>query len=145
MKKLLFILLASCQLFATSFYTLDNVSSLSIYMKVKASFITPDKTTKIKTIVTEKLKKEGFVFGKVDARTLMVQIEAIEIEDSQAIYIQIGLAEDVITKRKDNVETFAFTYLADKFIEGYDPYKDTVETVENLIDGFIDAHKDDNE
>jgi len=145
MKKLFAVLLLSSQLFGASFYTLDNVSSLSLYMKIEADFITPDIKDKIKKVVLKKLKKAGFIFGEVDANTFMVQIYAMEIEGSQAIYIQIGLAEDVITKRKGKVETFAFTYLADKFIEGYEPYADTLEAVGFLVDEFIRAHQDDNE
>lgn len=96
-------------------------------------------------MITKKLKKAGFVFGKTDAYIFVVKIDSIEIEGSQAIHLEIGLGEEVTTKRKDKIETFAYTYLASRFIEGYDPYEDTLEYLTLLVDEFIDAHKDDNE
>lgn len=96
-------------------------------------------------MLTQKLEKAGFVFGKTDANIFVVKVDTLEIEGSQALHLEIGLGEEVVTKRTEKIETFAYTYLASKFIEGYDPYEDTVESLNTLVDEFIDAHHDDNE
>lgn len=145
MKKLLLALLFSSSLFSASLYTLDNVHSLNLYFASKAEFLTQENKAEIKSMITQKLEKAGFVFGETDAYIFVVKVDAIEIEGTQAIHLEVGLGEEVVTKRKDKVETFAYTYLSDKFIEGYDPYKDTLESLTVLIDEFTDAHKDDNE
>ena len=145
MKKLFLSLLLSSSLFSASLYTLDNVHSLNLYFASNADFLDKDKKDKLKAMITQKLEKAGFVFGETDAYIYVVKVDAIGIEDSLAIHIEIGLGEEVTTKRKDKIETFAYTYLASKFIEGYDPYEDTFETLDSLVDEFIDAHKDDNE
>lgn len=145
MRKLFLALLFSNSLFSASLYTLDNVHSLNLYFASNADYLTQDKKAVLKSMVTEKLEKAGFVFGKTDATILVVKVDAIEIEGSQAIYVEVGLGEEVITKRKDKIETFAYTYLASKFLEGYDPYEDTLESLTLLLDEFIDAYKDDNE
>ena len=145
MKNLFLALLLSAQLFAQSYYTLDNVRNLNLYFASDTEFLTPELKESMKKEITNKLEKAGFVFGETDAYVFVVNIQAIGVEESQAIDIQVKLGEEVITKRKDDIETFAYTYLEHRLIEGYDPYEDTLETVQLLIDGFIAAHKDDNE
>lgn len=145
MKKLFLALALSTQLFAQSYYTLDNVHNLNLYFASDTEFLTPELKKSMKKAITDKLEGAGFVFGETDAYVFVVNIQAIGVEESQAIDIQVKLGEEVITKRKDNIETFAYTYLEHRLIEGYDPYEDTLDTVNLLIDGFIAAHKDDNE
>lgn len=145
MKKLFLALVLSSSLFSASLYTLDNVHSLNLYFASQAEFLAQDQKATLKSMITKKLEKAGFVFGETDAYIFVVKVDAIEIEGTQAIYLEVGLGEEVITRRKDKIETFAYTYLSNKFIEGYDPYKDTLESLTLLIDEFIDAHKDDNE
>ena len=145
MKKFILALILSSQLIAQSYYTLDNVRNLNLYFASDTEFLTPEQKESMKKMITEKLEKAGFVFGETDASVLVVNIQAIGVEDSQAIDVQVKLGEDVITRRKDSIETFAYTYLEHRLIEGYDPYEDSLETVNLLLDGFIDAYKDDNE
>lgn len=141
MKKLLLTLLFSTQLFSASIYTLDNIHDLNLYIDNQTDFM--DKK-EIKDSLTKKLEKAGFVFGETDALILVIKIRSLEIEESMAIIVSIGLGEEVITKRKDKIETFSYTYIESKFIEGYDPKEDTQEALNTLIDDFIDAYKDDN-
>jgi hypothetical protein len=145
MKSLFLTLWLAGSLFSASLYTLDNVHSLNLYFASDANFLTKEKKDELKSMITKKLEKAGFVLGKTDADIFVVKVSALEIEGSLALHLEIGLGEEVITKRKDNIETFSYTYLASKFIEGYDPYEDTREELSILVDAFIDAHKDDNE
>jgi hypothetical protein len=145
MKSLLLALLFAGSLFSASLYTLDNVHSLNIYFASDANFLTEEKKDELKSMLTKKLEKAGFVFGETDADIFVVKVSALEIEDSLALHLEVGLGEEVITKRKGNIETFSYTYLESKFIEGFDPYEDTREALNTLVDAFINAHKDDNE
>ncbi len=145
MKKILFFILLSTQIFAESFYTLDNVKNLNLYLDLRADFFDSAKKQKLKEDLTDTLEEAGFVFGKTDAQILVVKVKSIAVEESVAISLQVGLGEDVVTHREGAVETFAYTYLANKLIEGYDPYADTLESLNGLIHDFIDAYKDDNE
>ncbi len=145
MKKLFLALLLSTSLFSASLYTLDNVHSLNLYFASEAGFLNQDTKVMLKNMVAEKLKKAGFSLGETDASVFVVKIDAIEVKGAHVIYIEVGLGEEVITKRKDKTETFAYTYLASKFIKADDPYKETVESLTLLLDEFIKAHKEDNE
>lgn len=145
MKSLFLALMLAGSLFSASLYTLDNVHSLNLYFSSDANFLTAEKKDELKSMITQKLEKAGFVFGETDADIFVVKVSALEIEGSLALHLEIGLGEEVVTKRKDDIETFSYTYLASKFIEGYDPYEDTREELNALVDEFIDAHKDDNE
>ena len=145
MKILLLALMLAGSLFSASLYTLDNVRSLSLYFASDADFITPQKKDELKEMITKKLEKAGFVLGETDADVFVVKVNALSIEGSWALHLEIGLGEEVITKREGNIETFSYTYLASKFIEGFEPYKETKEELGNLVDAFIDAHRDDNE
>ena len=96
-------------------------------------------------MVTEKLTQAGFALGETDGSVFVVKIDSIEVKGTQVVHIEVGLGEEVTTKRKDEIETFAYTYLANKFIKADDPYKETLESLTLLMDEFIKAHKDDNE
>lgn len=142
--KSLFLLffLSVSSLFSASIYTLDNIRNLNLYIDNQTDFM--DKK-ELKKELSTKLEKAGFVFGETDALILVVKIQSLEIEESMAISIFLGLGEEVVTHRKDKVETFSYTYLETKFIEGYEPKEDTTEALNGLIDDFIAAHKDDSE
>jgi len=145
MKKLLLLLLTYGTLFSASFYTLDNVKSLNLYVANQADFMDKKQKNEIKKNLKIRLQKAGFIFGETDSITFMLKIEAIDVDDTQVINVQIGLAEEVITSRKASIETFAFTYLANDFIESDEPYIDTVESINFLVSEFINAYRDDNE
>jgi len=142
MKKLALLLLLTAQLFCSSIYTLDNIRDLNLYIDNQTDFMNKDE---IKKSLTHKLEKAGFVFGKTDALVLVIKIKSLEVEESMAIYVSVGLGEEVVTRRKDKIETFAYTYIESKMFEGYEPKEDTREVLNTLIDDFIAAYKDDNE
>ena len=144
MKKLFLALLLSNSLYSASLYTLDNVHSLNLYFASEAGFLNEYKKTMLKNMITDKLTKAGFTLGETDTSILIVKIDTIEIKGIQAIHIEVGLGEEVITKRKDQIETFSYTYLSSKFIKTHDPDKATLESLTLLVDEFIKAQKDDN-
>lgn len=145
MKKITLFLLVCSSLFSQSFYTLDNVKSLSLYMPNKATYMDKEQKQSLKNSVIKRLEDAGFIFGKTDATTFILKIESINVEDTEVIYIQLGLAEEVLTPRPGKIHTFAFTYLANDFIDSDEPLKDTLESVDFLISEFLEAYKDDNE
>lgn len=145
MIKLLLILCFSTLLFSKSLYTLDNVKNLNFYLANKTDFLSSDDKKKIEQIIKDELIKNGFVFGKTDATLFLVIVNAKEIGDSFAINIEIGLAEEVTTRRAGNIKTLAHTYTTSELIESSKPYEDTVETIKILLARFLEAYKDDNE
>lgn len=146
MKKIFLTLLFSTSLFSASLYTLDNVHSLNLYFTNQTDFLNKDQEAILKEMITQKLQKAGFVMGETDASVFVVKIDSLKIKGAQAIHIEVGLGEEVITKRKDKIATFAYTYLESKLLEGHtDPYKNTLEPLTLLVDAFINAYKDDNE
>jgi hypothetical protein len=145
MKKILLALLLSSSLYSASLYTLDNVHSLNLYFASEAGFLSQDKKATLKNMITDKLTKAGFALGETDASIFVVKIDAKEVQGTQVIYLEVGLGEEVKTKRKEEIETFAYTYLANKFTKSDDPYKVTLDSLTLLVDEFIKAQKDDNE
>ena len=114
-------------------------------MPNKVGYMTKEQKKNLKESVIQKLKKAGFVFEETDAITFMVKIESININDSEVIYVQIGLGEEVLTSRPGKIHSFAFTYLANDFIESDEPIQDTIESVDFLISEFLESYRDDNE
>lgn len=143
--KIIFFLLLVTSLFSKSFYTLDNVKNLSLFMPNKVGFMDKEEKKKLKESVLERLRKAGFVFGKTDSTTFMIKIESIRVNDTEVIHVQLGLGEEVLTNRPGNVHSFALTYLATDFMESDEPIKDTIESVDYLLSEFLEAYKDDNE
>jgi len=142
MKLVFWLFFSVSSLFSASIYTLDNIKDLNLYIDNQTDFM--DKK-ELKETLIKRLEKAGFVFGETDALILVVKVKSLEIEESMAISIFLGLGEEVVTHRKDKIETFAYTYLETKFIEGYEPNEDTNEALGVLVDNFIAAYKDDNE
>ena len=145
MKKLFLAFFLSTSLYSVSLHTLDNVHSLNLYFASEAKFLSQDQKTLLKNMATEKLKKGGFLLGETDATIFIVKIDAIETKEAHVVHIEVGLGEEVTTKRKDRIETFAYTYLESKFLKTQDPYSQTLTSLALMIDAFIKAHKDDNE
>ena len=145
MKSLILVLLISSTLFSNSIFTLDNVKNISIFFSNKSGFIDKEQKKSIKKYIQKELENAGFVFGKPDSNTMVIKIRAKELDDTYFISIQVGMAEEVITKRENNIETFAYTYLRSELIESEEPYEDTVDMIDFLLNQFILAHKDDNE
>lgn len=144
-KVLILLLLMLSSLNAQSFYTLDNIKSLSLYMPNKAGYMDKEQKKNLKDSVIEKLKNAGFVFGKTDATTFMIKIESINVNDTEVIHIRLAVGEEVITQRPGKIHTFALTYLATDFMESDEPIQDTIESVDFLVSEFLEAYKDDNE
>jgi len=145
MKYLVLFFLLFSSVFAKSIYTLDNLHKLGIYMDTHADFIGKAEKAELKEFLKSKLIKAGFVFGEVDSAYIIVKIDAKEIDDTYIVNILFGVAEDVATFRKDNIETFAYTYLTSKMIEADEPMEETKEYIAFLLYEFIAAHKEDNE
>ncbi|WP_324170890.1 hypothetical protein [Sulfurimonas sp.] len=146
MFRLVFIFLITfTSLFSASFFTLDNVGPLNIYVSLKVNYLNKAQKDEIQNILSSELKKAGFTFVGDDPTTFMLKIEAIEVNDTQIIYTQIALGENIKTLRKGNISGYAFTYVANDFIDSDEPYADTLESVRFLLSEFIEAHKDDNE
>ncbi len=144
-KRLIIILLMSSPLFCSSMFTLDNVKNLKFHFTNNTYFMEKHEKESIKKFIKEKLEKAGFVFGKVDPITFVVQVKSIEVNEVHVINISVGLAEDVKTKRAGGIETYAYTYIKSTLIESEDPYEDTLEAVDFLTCQFLTAYKDDNE
>lgn len=145
MKKLFLAILLSSSLNCASLYTLDHVHSLNLYFASEAGFLDQEKKAALKNMITEKLTKAGFVLGETDASIFVVKIDALSTQETQAIHIEVGLGEEVIAKRKEKVQTFAYTYLENKFIKTQDPYTQTFTLLATLVDAFVKSHKEDNE
>jgi len=145
MKKLILFLLITSSLFSDTFYTLDNIKNLRMFTTTSTNFLDKEKIAKIEDIAKDRLIKAGFVFDGNDSATFMIKIEALEIEDAQAIYVEIGIGEEVKTLREGDVYSFAFTYLANDLVESDDPCTDIQESLDFLISQFLELYKKDNE
>ena len=145
MKKLLFLLIFSSSLFASQPFTLENLNNLRIYFVNKAPFLDKELEQRIKDKVTSKLQAQGIRMNRVDASTLMLKIEAIKLQTNYVINTQIAIAEEVITKRKEDVGTFAYTYHLNDLFDTKEPRIDTMESFEFLLEEFLDLYKEDNE
>lgn len=145
MKKFLLFLMLSSAAFAALPFTLDNMESLRVYVVNKSDFMNVEQTAKIKEDVIKKLLAAGITIGAPDSPTLMLKLDAIKVNDHYIVSTSITIGEEVITKRKDAVQTLAFTYNATDFFTTNEPYADTMESVHYLLDDFIEAYKDDKE
>ncbi len=144
-RNLLIILFTCSLLFSKSIYTLDNVKNINLYFENKSGFLDKNQKESISKYIKTELEKASFIFGEADSIIFFVKVNAKELDGTYIINIQLGIAEEVVTNRKDKIETFAYTYIGSEMIESDEPYEDTLEMIEFLLHQFIEAHKDDNE
>jgi len=144
--KLLVVVLFTCKLlFGASLFTLDHLTNLRLHVVNQSDFIDKTQEQNITTHLMSRLKKAGFVFGARDSSTFFLKIESLSVAKSEAINVQIGVGEDIVTRRKDNIESFSFTYFANDFFDSTEAYKETLESIDFLLDEFIEAYHEDNE
>lgn len=145
MKKLILLLSISVSLFAAAPFTLDNIEKLRVYCIIKTDYFDKKQELLIKELAEKKLKKVGINLNKVDSSTLMIKIESIKLDKMYVVNTSIAIGEEIVTKRKDRIETLAFTYYANDLIDTDEPYTDTMESINFLLDSFSEAYLEDKE
>ena len=147
MKKLLLLLFTCSALFSASLFTLENVGNVNIYLANESAMVSEKQESEIKTYVTTELKKAGFVIGESDPSTFFVKIASFEFNNVVVVNLQVGLGEEVKTKRNHGIETFAFTYSANDFFDtdSKSVKADIKESLEMLVSEFLETYKEDNE
>jgi len=144
--KLLVVVLFTCKLlFGASIFTLDHLTHLRLHLVNQSDFIDKAQQKRIELHMMSRLKKAGFIFGARNSSTLFLKIESLTVAKTEVINVQIGVGEDIVTKRKENIESFSFTYFANDFFDSTEAYKDTLESIDFLLDEFIEAYHEDNE
>lgn len=145
MKKifLLLIVLYSLASSAQIPYTLDNLKKLNLFYADRSGLFSKKEQQEIKASIKNKLIKNGFVQDAVDPNTLVIKIQTIDIDDTIIANITLLVGEEVITKRKENIETLALTFHLNNFIELDEPTKDIKETVNSMLGEFIKLYKED--
>lgn len=126
-------------------FTLENLGPLRLYFINHSDFITPGQETALKTQIKARLTAEGFALDQRDPSTFFVKIESLHGAKIAYVMVQIGIGEEIITRRRDAVESFAFTYHAGDFIETETPLADTNESINFLMDEFFELYHEDNE
>ncbi|WP_324170888.1 hypothetical protein [Sulfurimonas sp.] len=145
MRFLATLLFTFSTLFSANYFSLDDVNSLHLHMSNKLEFMDEKQKKSLKKDITDKLKKAGFKFGKVDSINFLVKLKSVEIDEGEVVHISIGLGENVTASRGQDIDIFAYTFYMDTLLEADEPYEETIYTINRLISKFIDAHKFDNE
>jgi hypothetical protein len=121
--------------------------SLDIYIANKTPFIGHEEKAEITELLKTTLSENGFVFDAHDPINLIVAINSKEYDsDEFVINLDFILAEEVTAHREGkDVKTFANTYHTSELIESDEPFVDTMQTIEIMLQQFIKSYKLDNE
>ena len=146
-KKFLLFILTCNALYSASLFTVENLGNVNVYFENQSDFLKTKDIENIKILIKKSLSEKGITIGQSDPSTFYTKVESITIGDVRAIHVMMGVGEEVITKRKDAIETFSFTYSSSDFMESdkEDSYSDTIESIEVLLGEFLDAYVEDNE
>ena len=147
MKKIILLILTlNALLFAEHLpFTLENLKNLNIYYVDKSGLFTKQEQNSIKKNIENKLIKTGFNTHGSDPSTLVIIVQTIDIDDIYVANISLLVGEEVITKRKDAIATMAFTYHVNDFVELDEPVDDIEESINTLLDEFINLYREDME
>ncbi len=143
MKPFIALLLFGQLLFGALPFTLENLDNLRLLFMNQSDFFTKAQEEALKSYISKRITDAGIRMNGTDPRTFFVKIEAMQKSDVTTIYIQIGVGEEVITKRDNAIQTLAFTYFDSDYIETETPQQDTNESIQFLMDEFLELYKDD--
>ena len=145
MKKiilLLFVLYSS--VFSAPPFTVENVDNLRVIIKSDSESISKKQIKNIKLDIEKKLQLLNIGFSSIDPNILIIKIEIIEIKKIKIANIQFIIGEEIVTKRKNNIQTLAFTYYANDFFE-IEENIDIKESVEAMMEQFTELYEEDME
>ncbi len=147
MKKIMIVMFVVLQsLTAQTPFTLEGITSVNLLFKNPSAIIDKTSEIKIKQKVLETLAKAGIKSPSDRVSTFGIMINGEKKDQTYFIHIKMMVGEEVITRRKGDVPTFALTYFMDDFIESEDPNSDVYESVvEFLLREFIEQYKEENE
>ncbi len=145
MKKTFLIFISFYSLvFGALPFTVENVDNLRILIINNSDLVSKEQIKNIKIDIEKKLQQKEINLKRVDPSTLAIKIDTIEINKINIANIQFIISEEVITKRLDDINTFAFTYYSNDFFE-IEEEIDIEESIEMLVDQFLELYEEDME
>ncbi len=147
MKKLIISLffLLSTLLEAEVMFTLTNLETSHIYVSNQSSLLNESDIKAVKIKMVDALHALGLKSEGRDGATLMMKFESASVKGTDIVFIKLAVASDVITTRKDAIDTFAITYEGTDMLESEENVKvDIFESVQFLLDEFSEHYKEDN-
>ena len=141
MKKIvltLFILYSS--IFAAPPFTVENINNLRVFIMSDSELLSKERIKNIKSDIEKKLMLSKISSNSTDPNTLIIKIEMIDTIAN----IQFIIGEEIITKRKNDIQTLAFTYYANDFFE-VEEKTDIEESIELLMEQFLELYVEDME
>lgn len=146
--KRIFLLLIITYSLATSAqipYTLENLKKLNLYYADRSGLFSKKEQEEIKESIKDKLTKNGFVLNAVDPSTLLIKIKTIDIDDTIVANITLLVAEEVTTKREEEIETMALSFHINSFVELDEPTIEIKESINSMLGEFIKLYNEDME
>lgn len=145
MKKIILILFSFFSFtFGALPFTVENVHNLRIMLINHSDIVSQKQIKNIKINIEKKLKKHKINFKGVDPSTLAIVIETTKVNKTNIANIQLIISEEVITRRKNNINTFAFTYYTNDFFE-IEEETGIEESIDALLEQFLELYEEDME
>lgn len=145
MKKIILILFS---LYSFAFgavpFTVENIQNLRILLINHSDIVSKKQIENIKIDIQKNLEKHGINLKEIDPSTLVIIIETMEVNKINIANIQFIISEEVITRRKNDINTFAFTYYTNDFFE-IEEKSDIKESVDILLEQFLELYEEDME
>lgn len=145
MKKIFLILIfLYSSIFGAPPFTAENINNLKLVIKNSSKLTTKEEINNIKLYIKKTLLSKGIKTDGLDPNILAIKIETTDINKTNIANIQFIIAEEIITKRKDDIETFAYTYFSNDFFE-IEEKSDIKESIETLLEQFLELYEEDME
>ena len=144
MKSLLILLFVISNVFALTPFSLEGLKEVNVKVVEKNNLLTNDFKTKLKEKIKIQLKQVGLKTSTKKYSNFIVKIESINIEESYAVLIKLFIVEDVVlVDDKSNIK-MGITFSKSDFIDTSDVLVDVEESVDYLVDEFLEQYKDEN-
>ncbi len=117
MKKFLFILLFTCELFAISPYNLEGIKNINVKISDKGKLLSKETKDKISHKIKEELQQLGINTDTKEFVNFVVKIEGVEIKDKQVINLSLIVNENIHPARDPKIQGIGLSYMKNDLFE----------------------------
>lgn len=136
--------LVHTSLFAISPFSLEEIRGVNITVLNKSGILDEPLVQSIEKQIAARLLALGIATSSKRFSNLLIKLDHLKGTNPNVCHVTLSLVENGTFTRAKPIEALAISYTKDDLFECTDVKKEIAESIEFLVDEFIDQYKDEN-
>lgn len=136
--------LVHTSLFAISPFSLEEIRGVNITVLNKSGILDEPLVQSIEKQIAAHLLALGIATSSKRFSNLLIKLDHLKGTTPNVCHVTLSLVENGTFTRAKPIEALAISYTKDDLFECTDVKKEIAESIEFLVDEFIDQYKDEN-